>query len=207
MNTDTMFPMLTKSEKVIGKYRHHSWGKGIEFIAILTDQRLHTRSKQTVCCCYHHLSYTAISLESIHRIDEHRTPSNTPLYSVLWIFWLLLAIAGILISVFIAKDDTIKIIGITVSSIPLVIICITIFTYLCCSVHRKSIELNGTFGSLKIVFEKQEARLFEAHLSEQIFQGKLRLQQTSVSPTSLPTYYLRNETVKMDQQTITSSRF
>ena len=208
MDTDTIFPVLTNGEKIIDKYRNHSWSKGIKFIVILTNQRLLICSKQAVCCCcYYHSSYTAISLESIHRIDEHHSYSNIPLYSVLWIFWLLATIAGILASVFISKDESMKIIGITLSVIPLLITTIIILACLCCCFDDKCIQLNGTFGSIKILFEKQEARLFEADLSEQITLVKLYNQQPLPSSKYLPTYYLRDETLTIDQQTITSCRF
>ncbi len=53
--------------------------KDIKFITILTTHRLLTRSKHTICCCCHYSSYTAITLESIHRIDEYHARLNTPL--------------------------------------------------------------------------------------------------------------------------------
>ena len=112
MDTDTIFPILTNDERIVGKYRNNSRRKGIEFIAILTNQRLLTRSKQTICCRYHRSSYSAILLESIHRIVEHPIRSNILLYLVLWIICFLIAIVGIAVSVFIAKKESIRIMGV-----------------------------------------------------------------------------------------------
>jgi len=207
MKQDTIFPPLTNGERIVRKFQNHSSSSGIEFTAILTNRRLLTRIKQTTCCCFHHSSYSAISLETIHRIDEDRVRPNTPIYSVFWIFWLLAAIAGILVSIFFAEDQTIRIIGIIVSAIPLITMSITIFSCLCCCLKHKSIQLHGTFGSIKILLEKEQARLFEADLSEQISQVKLYLQQGSISTISPPTYYLHQERGTMNRQMVTSSRF
>lgn len=207
MNPDTIFPVLNNGERIIRRFTTNALTGNIKFMAILTSHRLLTRTKRTVCCCCHHSSYSAISLESIHRIDEHRANTNRVLYSVLWIFWLLAAIAGISVSIFFAPNENTKIIGIVVSAIPLLIMSITVCSCLFCCFKRKSIELNGTFGSLQFFLEKTQARLFESNISEQIFQSKLRLQQSSIPITTPPTYYLYNETVGMDQQTVTSSRF
>jgi hypothetical protein len=207
MNSDTIFRALANGEGIVHISQNHSSRKGIKFTAIVTNRRLLTRIKQTTCCCYHHSSYSAISLESIHRIDEDRVRPNTPLYSVFWIFWLLAAIAGILVSIYLAKDQTIKIVGIIVSTIPVIIMSIIIFSCLCCRFKYKFIKLHGTFGSIEILLEKEEARTFEAHLSEQISQVKLYLQQASISTISPPTYYLHKEKGTMNRQMVTSNRF
>ncbi len=200
MNPHTIFPVLTIDERIIGQFEYHSFCSTTKFIALLTNYRLLTRTRETICCCRHHSSYTAISLESIHRIDEYSARPKTILYSVLWIFWLLVFIAGLTLSLIIADGGSIRIIAIIVSSIPLLIMSIVILIIFCCCVKHKFIDLQGTFGSLKIVLYKQEARLFEASLSEQIFQAKTRLQQTSIPMPSAPTYHLRNENLRMNGQ-------
>jgi hypothetical protein len=210
MNSDTIFHPLTNGEQFIQKFQHHLCCSGTKFIAILTTHRLLTRTKKTTFCCCHYSSYSAISLESIHRIDEYRAGFNMLLYSILCVFWLLAAIGGIITTIFLTENESnIRIIGIIVSIIPLAIMIIIIFSSLCCCSKQKFIELQGTFGSTRILFEKNEARLFENNLSEQISQSKLRLQQTSI-PTispSAPHHYLNNETWAKDRQMATSAQF
>jgi hypothetical protein len=200
MNPNIIFPVLTIDERVIGQFEYHSFCNTTKFIALLTNYRLVTRTRVTICCWRHHSSYTAISLESIHRIDEYSARPKMILYSTLWIFWILVFIAGLTLSLTIADGGFIRIIGIIVSSIPLLIMSIVTLINFCYCVKHKFIDLQGTFGSLKILLCKQQARLFEANLSEQIFQAKIRLQQTSIPMPSAPTYYLRNENLRMNGQ-------
>lgn len=201
MNPDTIFPALKNNERIIRKFSDHSSSKQMKFIAILTNHRLLIRTKQNICCCFccQQSSYSAISLESIHRIDEYHASPNTGLYSIIWIFWLLATITGILVSIFFAENQTIKIIGIIISIIPLIIMSITILSCLCCCFKRKGLKLNGTFGSLEFFLEENQARLFESYISEQILQSKLRFQ--------LPNYSLLDEILVIDRPKITSSRF
>jgi hypothetical protein len=146
--------------------RNPSLRKGIKFITIRTTHHLLARSKHTICCCYHYPSNTAITLESIHRIDEYHARPNTPLYLVLWIFCLLVGIAGVLVSIFLAYDANVRLIGIIVSTIPLIIISLTIFSCSCYCFKRRVIQLTGSFGSIKILFEKKQARFFQINLSK-----------------------------------------
>lgn len=162
MYLDTIFPASINGERIVCRFFNHSLIQGMKLMTILTSHRLLTRSKHTNCCCgCHYSSYTAITLESIHRIDEYHARPNTPHYLVLWIFWLLVTLTRVLVSIFLAHDGTIRFIGSIISIISLIITSLTIVSCSCCCFKHKFIQLTGSFGSMKILFENEQVRFFE----------------------------------------------
>jgi len=202
MNYDTVFHILSNGERIIRRFTNHSLSRCTKTATILTTDRLLIRSKRTVCCYYHESSYTAVALESIDKINESHAHTHTSLCIIVWIFGFLVFIAGILVSIFLSVNHTIKIIGITLAVMSFVLMTIIIFTSTFCCFREKMIRLTGSFGRVNLVMEKNQARLFERNLSEQIYQAKMRFRSLTI-----PKFHFENETWKSNSQMITSSRF
>ncbi|CAF3353675.1 unnamed protein product [Rotaria socialis] len=208
MDSHTFFPLLTNGETIVGKYKIRPTCDSIAFTAIITDCRLLTRTQETVCCCCHRSSYRAISLESIHRIDENFQRSQNAVYVLVWVFFLLVCSAGVLISIFAIKDTTLKTAILIGSGGLFFVINVIIWLSLCCCFRSKLIKLHGTFGSINLFFAKKKARAFEIQLSEQISQAKTRIQHTPIStipPLSIP--HASKRLTIMDQSWISTDRF
>ena len=56
-----------------------------------------------------------------------------------------------------------------------------------------------------ILFEQETTQIFTNQISEQIYQAKLRFQQTSRPTTPLPSIYSVNETSIVDEDIVTSN--
>ena len=207
MDHDTCFPAMSQDERIVDKFRHRPSCGTSEFIAIVTNHRLLTRSKQTGRCCRQHSSYSSISLESIHRIDEQRVYRNVSIYLILWTVFLLTGIGGVLASIFLAEDRRMRILGIALSAVPLFLTTLVVFGCMICSSKRKLIELRGTFGSSKMIFAKPQGRAFAAVLSERIAQAKAHLSTIQTSTVTLPGIYPFDQVKRKDEQLIVSDSF
>lgn len=207
MDEDTIFTALSDGERIVHKFQSDTSCNDGKSVAIVTTHRLLTRTKQRTCCCLHRSSYSAIALESIYRIDDDSARRRWFLCAIVWIFWILVAAAGIVASILwlLSKSSTrtIGIIVMVVSPIPLLLTILLTCIRICCC-KTKTVGLHGTFGSMTMVFSKEAARLFESILSEQISKIKLRLQQPQLSAP----YYLPDQTqVKPYELMVASSRF
>ena len=208
MDHDTCFPLLSSDEQIVDKFRHRPACSTSEFIAIVTNHRLLNRSKRTGhFCCRQHSSYSSISLESIHRIDEERVYRDVSIYLILWTVFLLTGIGGVLTSIFLAKDRQMRILGIALSAVPLFLTTLLVFGCLVCSSKRKLIELRGTFGSSKMIFAKPEGRAFAAVLSERVAQAKARSHTIPTSTLTLPGIYPFDQVKRKDEGLIVSGFF
>ena len=208
MDKDTCFPPLSPDERIVDKFRHRPTCSTSEFIAIVTNHRLLTRSKRTGhCCCRQHSSYSSISLESIHRVDEERLYRNVSIYLILWTVFLLTGVGGVLASIFLAKDPQMRILGIALSAVPVFLTTLLVFACLACPSKRKLIELKGTFGSSKLIFAKPEGRAFAAVLSERVARAKARSHTIQTATLKLPGIYPFDQVKRKDDELIVSDFF
>lgn len=164
MDSDTIFPALTFGEQIIGKYRWSTCSGKTETISIITNLRLLVRWRQSFFCCFHQSTYSAIALSSITRVDEARPARNLFIAS-----GFLLVLGIILIAIATSPANFLGIIGIIC-----IVSCIIPFIVHLILSRRKYITLKGNFGSIMLTFSKQDAREFEARISEMIYRVQLK---------------------------------
>jgi len=198
MDKDTIFPVLSNGERIMGKYRNTACRQCVETIVILTNFRLLIRWKHRICFCYARSYYSSILLDSIDRIDETHNNRNWHIFS--FIMGLPLGLVAIILGI------VLEISGLIVSGIVVIISTMIPFVLLCFCLKRKFITLIGPFGSETMRFDKVTVRELEAQLSEMIHQRRIRsfVQQDpwygpSSSGPSLPIApmsYIDNETTQ-----------
>jgi hypothetical protein len=199
MDNDTIFPVLSNGERIMGKYRNTaSCRQCVETIVILTNFRLLIRWKHRICCCYARSYYSSILLDSIDRIDETHNNRNWHIFS--FIIGLHLGLIAIILGI------VLEIVGLIVSGIVVIISTMIPFVLLCFCLKRKFITLIGSFGSETMRFDKVTARELEAQLSEMIHQRRIRSfvqQDPWYGPPSsgpslpiVPMTYIDNETTQ-----------
>ena len=163
MDPDTIFPALSSGEEVVDKYRHSECCNSVETIIILTHVRLLIRWKETICCLFHQSLYSAIELNSIHRINESR-PSIYMFY-----VWLVATITSF-ITMIVGFSSGVIGLGVTALLFLCAALLYVLIYYL--NLRYRYISLVGDFGSQTLKLERGLARQFEARLSEMMHQTK-----------------------------------
>jgi hypothetical protein len=166
MDKDTIFPVVSYGERIMGKYRNTACRQCVETIAIVTNFRLLIRWKHMICCCYTRSYYSSILLDSIDRIDETRPNRNW--YIFFFVSGLLLGLIATILG-FTIDLDWLKAIGIVAIVSTVVSFIVFFFCF-----KKKFITLTGTFGSETMRFEKTTARELEGQLSEMIHQRRIQ---------------------------------
>jgi hypothetical protein len=190
MDIDTIFPNLSHGEEILGKYQHSECWKVVETTSILTNFRLLIRWTETFFCCCHRSHYSAITLNSIFRIDETR-PSR---------YWLIISLilftAGIAMTIVGAIGKNYAIMSVGIVGIIFTVLCLVWYFLL---LQYKFVTLKGSFGSQTLKFEKSIAREFESRLSEMvhIIQMKRTNEQINTQellpPPTATTFSVQNE--------------
>ncbi|CAF0828208.1 unnamed protein product [Adineta ricciae] len=177
MDNDTIFPALSESEMIMGKYRGADRSQMKRAIAILTNFRLLIRWKGMTCGCFTHSSYSSIMIDSIDRIDDARLQETAGIFVMIF---LLLGGIGLIIGGFVYKATQLFSMG-----IGGIIIGVLILIVFCCGNKYKYITFKGPFGSETIVFEKSTANEFEIRLSKMVHQRRMHRFIEQNGPRSL----------------------
>ena len=194
MDEDTIFPILSNGERIVGKYQNIACRQCVETTAIVTNFRLLIRWKHIIFCCFTRSYYSSIILDSINRIDETR-------HHRIWhFFFLLLELPSAIVATILGF--VYEIVWLQVIGIIGIVVNILLFIVFCFWFKKKFVTVKGSFGSETMRFDRATAREFEGRLSEMIHQRRIQpsIQQgnwhgpPSGSPLVMaPTYFVESD--------------
>ena len=179
MDRDAILDAMSGGEEIIDVYKDTNWFSPTETTISFTDTRLLIRWKEWGCGSSR-FSYSAITLNSISRIDDKRPHGKSLFLAVTTaIIGLIIAVAGfetlsinpLVRQLFIPPVGPVTAAFIGVFGILVMLASLGVLVYIIPLLLKETIVLTGTFGRVSFRLRTEEARKFERQLSGSVNQN------------------------------------